>query len=146
VALALASAQKAGLSVNGTALAELAARVGADPSASLRQRGLIVLLAGRQLTAAERSQLIRELAATRLQFGDAAAIERAVLALFTARLLDATVAAALEQQALAGLAASQVNSGKQAGSFTLRDNRPVAISARAYLLLSVPKGRWAAVK
>ena len=139
---ALASAQKAGLTVNGSVLAQFANTGGS----SQIQRSLIAMLAGQRLSTQQRNQTTKELSALPLSLSDQFSVENAIVALFTARLLDSQTAADLQARMFNSLASVQSGSGKQMGGFTLSDNKPIADSARIYLLLGVANGHWSAIK
>jgi len=144
--LALASAQKSGVISDGNVLTRLSDMVAADARADVIQRSLAAMLAGQRLSSQQRSQAQREIAALQPRLTDQTSIERAVVATFAARLLDQSLANDLQRRMLSTLVSSQSASGKMTGAFMLADNRPVADSARVYLLLNVADGRWAAIK
>jgi len=144
--MALASSQKAGININSNTLARFASAINSDRQSHQIDRALASSLAGSKMSAEQRSLAIKDINAFQPQLNDQRGVERGVIALFAARLIDATAAVQLERRMFTALGASQSANGKEAGSFVLADKQPVADSARVYLLLSVLNGHWSITK
>jgi Ca-activated chloride channel family protein len=142
-ALALRSAQKAGLSVDQKMLEAVARAATAPASASPVEQALIEWAAGQSLSKTRQAQLTTILNSRSLTLNTPERLTTATLDLLAARLLGDQARAQIERKALQALTAKQQTQGKLAGGFALDAGHPVAASARAYLLLNIGHAQWA---
>ncbi|MBI3951464.1 MAG: marine proteobacterial sortase target protein [Acidobacteria bacterium] len=143
-ALALKGCERAGLPVEWDKLTACPTFKALADTAPV-EHALIQLLSGGSLEETHRDQLKVKLTAFKWTLDDAQEVEQAVRALILARLLDQSVLAAMGSAMLKLIVSKQVTQGKAAGSCPLYAGQPVAALARAYMLLSIGRARWAAL-